>query len=211
MSDVIGEIKNVSPISITENDDGTYLIKSNSTKWKMVCNKEQYEVITQLFDINQIRKPYSRSVLRKKMIDACNSLSKCQFVFFNELEGKKHRPVRSFLHLRCYVNPNYWDELLSFMTSMYNKNLITYLRIGHKQAIFSDGGNFEEIKKLHQSSFQRNNHLSVYVGIISLKFFKYLSLNSLNPDLYKIEGDYSYYIQNNSIINHINDELEGTY
>ena len=34
------------------------------------------------------------------------------------------------------------------MTSMYNKNLITYLRIGHKQAIFSDGGNFEEIKKL---------------------------------------------------------------
>ena len=85
------------------------------------------------------------------------------------------------------------------------------MRIGHKQAIFSDGGNFEEIKKLHQSSFQRNNHLSVYVGIISLKFFKYLSLNSLNPDLYKIEGDYSYYIQNNSIINHINDELEGTY
>jgi len=85
------------------------------------------------------------------------------------------------------------------------------LRIGHKQAIFSDGGNFEEIKKLHQSSFQRNNRLSVYVGIISLKFFKYLSLNNLNPDLYKIEGDYSYYIQNNSIINHINDELEGTY
>lgn len=209
----IGEIKNISPIIITQNGDGSYYLKSSSTKWDFTCSSEQYEVIKHLFEVYDIRKPYSRSVLRTKMKVACNSLNETRFIMANELNGKKTRPERSFLHITGSVTSRQWKELTSFLTSMHNKNILTYAVIGSRIINFNNGGNFEDIKthSSNSSRFKNDTNLSVYIGIDSLAFFKYLSLNSLRIIQFKIDGDYSYYAGSNSTIKKINDELEGTY
>ena len=203
----IGDIKNISPIEITYSDD-MYKLKSMSTKWKIECTPEEFELIKLLFDVHEEVKPLSKVTLRNKMVQLFPVLKSITFVFFVKIDGKKHIPERSFFHLSGNFEFENWNSMVMFMRSMYSKGIIDYLRVNGNIINFSDDNAFEVVRDRFSTNIGSSSRISFNVGIKSLKFFSYHALSGMNGNFYKIEGDYSYYKSSNSVICMIHNEIE---
>lgn len=210
----IADIKsNMDTLHIDQLNDGLYEVSSTTSKWKLTCNKDQYDLLTELYDVQEVRKPYSRAVLRTKMVESCGAIANAgKFTLFNELVPNKKRMSYAFIHLNYYLKGDDWHRNINFLKSMNERGIIDYLVIAGNVVKFNVT-DFNAIYELPHVKrlFNNGSRIRVTVGINSLKFFKYFTLSGINSEFGEIVGDYSQYTSSNSVIHKINDELEGTY